>query len=252
MTGLRTALPKRAWLRIYRVAGALTAMSVALSIILTNMFMEIFSAGINVQGLAVSILMPLGLGGPMVLFLMLKHEQLRHANQQLERLATTDWLTSCLNRGAFTGAVTRHLARRHVPAGLDSGALLIVDADDFKSVNDRFGHDSGDEALRQIADAIREALRSTDLVGRLGGEEFGIFLAGTDLAAADHVAERVRRAVSSIRFRPNDVDCPLSVSIGGAAYATSAQFSDLYRLADQRLYEAKNTGRDRVAMMQAA
>ena len=251
MTGLGTELPKRAWLRIQRLAGIVIAVSVALSVILTNTIMEVFSAGVNIQGLAVSIVMPIALGGPMIFFLLLRHEQLRHANQQLEQLASTDWLTACLNRGAFTGMVTRHLDRRTTADGV-GGALLIVDADDFKSVNDRFGHDSGDEALRQIADAIREALRSTDLVGRLGGEEFGIFLAGTDLAAADHVAERVRSAVSSIRFRPNGIDCPLSVSIGGAAYATSAQFSDLYRLADQRLYEAKNTGRDRVAMMQAA
>ncbi|UJW87353.1 GGDEF domain-containing protein [Devosia sp. SL43] len=228
----------------------ITAVSVALSVIFTNMIMETFSAGVNVQGLAVSIVMPLALGGPMVFFLMHKHEQLRHANQQLVHLASTDWLTTCLNRGAFTGLVMRHLDRR--TADNEGGALLIVDADEFKSVNDRFGHDSGDEALRQIADAIRSAVRSTDVVGRLGGEEFGIFLRGADLAAADHVAERVRHAVSSIQFMPNDVTCPLSVSIGGAAYTTSTQFSDLYRLADQRLYDAKNTGRDRVAMMQAA
>jgi diguanylate cyclase (GGDEF)-like protein len=223
---------------------------VALSMILTNVIMEVFSAGVNVQGLAVSIVMPIALGGPMTFFLMHKHEQLRYANEQLERMATTDWLTTCLNRGAFTGLVTRHLARQSIHE--TSGALLIVDADDFKGVNDRFGHDSGDEALRQIAQAIRLAIRSTDVVGRLGGEEFGIFLANADLAAADHVAERIRRAVSNLRFQPNGADCPLSVSIGGATYAASTQFSDLYRLADQRLYEAKNTGRDRVAMMQAA
>lgn len=249
MTDLRTGLPKRAWLRIQRVTGVITALSVALSVILTNTIMEVFSAGVNVQGLAVSIVTPIALGGPMTFFLLLKHEQLRHANQQLEYLATTDWLTNCLNRGAFTRLVTRHLDHRAEATG---GALLIVDADDFKAVNDRFGHDSGDDALRQIADAIRWAVRRTDIVGRLGGEEFGIFMAGADLAAADQIAERVRRAVSAIAFRPGGTDCPLSVSIGGAAYNTRAPFSDLYRLADQRLYEAKNTGRDRVALMQAA
>lgn len=252
MTGLRTELPKRAWLRIQRMTGVIIAVSVALSVIFTNLIMEIFSAGINVQGLAVSIVMPIALGGPMTFFLILKHEQLRHANQQLEYLAATDWLTTCLNRGAFTDRVTRLLDRYTAGTGEAGGALLIVDADDFKSVNDRFGHDRGDEALRQIADAIRMAIRSTDVVGRLGGEEFGIFMTGADLAAADHVAERVRRAVSAIDFKPDGTEWPLSVSIGGAAYNARAQFSDLYRLADQRLYEAKNTGRDRVALMQAA
>ena len=250
MTGLRRDLPKRAWLRIYRVTGLITLASVALSLIFTNIIMEIFSAGLNVQGLIVSIVMPLALGGPPTYFLVLKHEQLRHANEQLEHLASTDWLTACLNRGAFTGAVSRYLDR-HRSAG-SGGALLIVDADDFKGVNDRFGHDAGDQALQLIASAIRRSVRNTDLVGRLGGEEFGIFLAQSDVVAADHVAERIRRAVSAIAFAPDGVPCPLSVSIGGATYAASAPFGELYRLADRHLYEAKNTGRDRVAVMQAA
>lgn len=250
MTELRRNLPKRAWLRIYRVTGAITLISVMLSVIFTNLIMEIFSAGINVQGLAVSVLMPLTLGGPMTWFLVLKHEQLRHANAQLEHLASTDWLTDCLNRGAFTGAASRHL-ERCVPGG-KGGALLIVDADDFKSVNDRFGHDAGDEALQLMAATIRKAVRGTDLVGRLGGEEFGVFLADADLATADHVAERIRHAISSLAFAPGGTPCPLSVSIGGATYAPGAPFGELYRLADQHLYEAKNSGRDRVAMMQAA
>lgn len=250
MTELHRGLPKRAWLRVYRLSGAITLVSVALSVVFTNVIMEIFSAGINVQGLAVSIVMPLALGGPMTFMLVLRHEQLRHANGQLQHMATTDWLTACLNRGAFTGAVTRHLDR-HDRAG-SGGALLIVDADDFKGVNDRFGHDAGDEALRLIAGAIRRAVRSGDPVGRLGGEEFGVFLADTDVAAADHVAERIRRAVSAIDFAPGGVPCPLSVSIGGATYVAHAPFGELYRLADQHLYAAKNTGRDRVAIMQAA
>lgn len=249
MTGLHRSLPKRAWLRIYRVTGAITLVSVVLSLVLTNIIMEVFSAGVNVQGLTVSIAMPLVLGGPMIWFMALKHEQLRHANEQLEHVASTDWLTACLNRGAFTGAVIRHLDRGESANG---GALLIVDADDFKSVNDRFGHDVGDEALRLMAGAIRQAVRGADLVGRLGGEEFGVFLADTDVVAADHVAERIRRSISAIAFAPGGILCPLSVSIGGATYATRAQFAELYRLADQHLYEAKNTGRDRVAMMQAA
>lgn len=249
MTGLRRNLPQRAWLRIYRVTGAITLISVALSVIFTNMIMETYSAGLNVQGLVVSIVMPLALGGPMIWFLLLKHEQLRHANDQLEHMASTDWLTACLNRGAFTGAVSSHLARR-APCG--NGALLIIDADDFKSVNDRFGHEAGDEALQMMATAIRKAVRGSDLVGRLGGEEFGVFLADADMATADHVAERIRASVAAIAFAPGGMPCPLSVSIGGATYAGQAPFGELYRLADQHLYEAKNSGRDRVAMMQAA
>lgn len=249
MTGLRRTLPRRAWTRIYRITGLVVLMSVALSVIFTNIIMELISAGINLQGLIVSIAMPLVLGGPLTLFLVLKHEQLRHANDQLELLATTDWLTTCLNRGAFTGAVTHYLD--HDVDTDNGGALLIVDADDFKSVNDRFGHDAGDRALQLIASAIRRAVGATDLVGRLGGEEFGVFLAQSDRAASQ-IAEQIRAAVAGIVFAPNGTLCPLSVSIGGATYDRSALFAELYRLADQHLYQAKNTGRDRVAMMHAA
>lgn len=249
MTGINRDLPKRAWLRIYRVAGAITAISIALSVILTNVIMETFSAGINVQGLVVSILMPLCLGGPMMMFLMLRQEQLRHANQQLEYLATTDWLTECLNRGAFTRAAMRSLEQR--PHNDGAATLLIIDADEFKRVNDLFGHDIGDEALRLIAQAIRGAVGPTDLVGRLGGEEFGVLL-DDDGARGEAVAENVRRAVSSIPFAPNGIPYLLSVSIGGATSRLREQFSVLYRLADQHLYEAKNTGRDRVAVVHAA
>lgn len=251
MNGLRKELPKRAWLRIRRVTGIFTAISVAISIILTNVIMEVFSAGINVQGLSVSIIMPIALGTPMTFFLMLKHEQLRHANQQLEHLASTDWLTACLNRGAFTRAAISQLERRR-GGGDAQGALLIIDADDFKHVNDRFGHDVGDQALQLIADAIRNAVRPLDLVGRLGGEEFGVFLVSVGSKAADQFAERIRSAVAQISLQDNDIACPLSVSIGGATYRGAAQFHDLYRLADKHLYDAKSTGRDRVSIMQAA
>jgi len=245
-------LPPRAWNRIWRNAGLTLSASTAVSIILTNIFMEVFSAGLNVPGLIIAVAMPVVLGGPMLFYLTLRHEQLRHANKQLELLATTDWLTTCLNRGAFTTQVMADLQRRTtVPVG-DGAALLIIDADDFKQVNDRFGHQQGDLALRLIADAIRRSVRATDLVGRIGGEEFGVYLTGADPGTADQVAERIRSAVAAMIFHAPDLLCPLSVSIGGATFTHRADFNDLYRLADQRLYHAKSSGRDRVDMMQAA
>lgn len=250
MTNLYWKLPQRAQRRVFRVTGAFVLVSVALSVILTNVIMEVFSAGVNVPGLVVSIALPLAVGGPMTWFLVLKHEQLRHANAQLESLASTDWLTACLNRRAFTAGANRRLDRRN--PGDRGGALLIADADDFKSINDRFGHDAGDEALRLIASAIRDAVRSTDLVGRLGGEEFGIFLTDADPDLADATAERIRSAVSDIAFASGGISCTLSVSIGGATFGASPAYADLYRLADQHLYQAKHKGRDCVAMMQAA
>ena len=252
MSATARQLPPHAWNRVYRTSGLLLGASIAVSVILTNILMEVFSQGLNVAGLMVAVVMPIVLGGPMMVYLTLRHEQLRHANRQLELLAATDWLTTCLNRGTFTTQVLLDLDRHN--AGLDGvgGSLLIIDADDFKGVNDRFGHQQGDAALRMIADAIRASVRATDLVGRLGGEEFGVYLTGADLGTTDQVAERIRLAISHLQFSPSGLLHPLSVSIGGAAFTLRADFNDLYRLADQRLYEAKHAGRDRVALMQAA
>jgi diguanylate cyclase len=126
------------------------------------------------------------------------------------------------------------------------GALLIIDVDHFKNVNDSFGHDCGDEALKIIAQAIKGVVREIDLVGRIGGEEFSVFLPGTDPNRTQLVAERIRAAVSTVEFYPTGNRCDLSVSVGGAIYDREATFSELFRQADQRLYAAKQNGRNRV------
>ena len=249
MTGSNTALPRRSWRRIRRVASGILAISVVFSVVLTIVIMETFSAGPGLTGLLVAIFMPVLVGGPMIFLLTMQHEQLRHVNRQLEQLASTDWLTGCRTRGAFTNEVAHWLDHR----ARNGGALLVVDADNFKHVNDRFGHDHGDLALRQIAEAIHTATTASEaVVGRLGGEEFGIFLPGADSIVADRIAQRVRSAVTAITFAPGGTTWPLSVSIGGATYAARTDYAVLYRHADQRLYQAKSAGRDCVAMAHAA
>ena len=183
-------------------------------------------------------LIPFILATPLFFYLTLKLRELAIANHRLRDLASTDSLTQCLNRGAFTFGVDAWLQKM---AG--SGALLVIDADHFKRINDRFGHGCGDEALRRIADAIRGAIRSDDLLGRVGGEEFAVFLPGA--VDAPTVAERIRRSVAAIAFAPASRPWPLTVSVGGATFARPVPFDDLFREADQRLYAAKREGRDR-------
>ena len=124
----------------------------------------------------------------------------------------------------------------------------MIDADDFKSINDLHGHDRGDEALQRIAATIKANVRDDDLVGRIGGEEFGVLLVGADFATAKGVAERIRHAITAIAFEPGGTEHKLSVSVGGAAFDQIVEFGTLYRFADQRLYEAKRCGRNRVHM----
>jgi diguanylate cyclase (GGDEF)-like protein len=132
------------------------------------------------------------------------------------------------------------------------GALLVMDVDHFKNVNDNFGHDAGDEALKLIAQSIRSTLREVDLVGRMGGEEFSVFLPGIASDRAVVVAERIREAVKAAEFCFEGVSCDLSISIGGATFVQRTSFSELYKLADKQLYDAKRKGRNRVELCQLA
>lgn len=247
MSRARRTLSRPAWLRVYRLTGLLSAVSVVLSIIFTNLIMETFSAGINVPGLMVSIFTPLLLGTPLIGIILYKQEQLREANSRLERLASTDWLTGCLNRGAFTAEVTRLLGQPRT-----YGAMLVVDVDHFKTVNDRLGHDRGDDVLKLIAEALARAVGADALLGRLGGEEFGIFLPQADDKAARKIAETIRDAVARIGLVFEGRSYPLSISVGGATFEGPSDFRSLYRLADDFLYRAKAAGRDRVALSSAA
>ncbi len=174
------------------------------------------------------------------------HAQLAAAHRRLEDKARHDDMTGMLNRESFFSSLDSSRNK------LDRGALLIVDADHFKKINDSFGHLTGDSALLEIAAAINRATRNGDILGRIGGEEFGAFLVGASPSEAIRVAERIRLEVELIRFRPVDeLAVPLTVSIGGIPCKADATISDLMRAADKRLYEAKNRGRN-LAIVEAA
>lgn len=198
-----------------------------------------------------AIIMPLLLAPPLFLVMTLKVIDLRHANARLRKEASTDSLTDVLNRGAFASEIDRYLDRPAPPTPY-CGALLVIDADNFKSINDRFGHHHGDEALTIIARSIRAILRTGDVVGRLGGEEFGVFLPDVDMATARSLAERIRKAINLAVFTPGGQMSQLSVSVGGAVFEREIGFTELFRQADRSLYQAKRFGRNRVEVVAAA
>jgi diguanylate cyclase len=198
------------------------------------------------RAIAMGTLIPLGLAAPILYFLLGKMRQLNLAQQRLAVLAATDSLTGLLNRHGFTSAVEEAL-RNAAGESLQRGALLIADADNFKHINDRFGHASGDSALRLLAETMLRILRPEDRIGRIGGEEFAVYLPGLSGLAAEMVAERIRHAVAAAEFIPDDSRETLTVSIGGAAFEHPIGFAELFRLADKQLYRAKADGRNRVA-----
>jgi diguanylate cyclase (GGDEF)-like protein len=163
---------------------------------------------------------------------------------RMERLATTDDLTNLLNRRAFfaQAEAARLLAlRQHQPI-----ALLMLDIDHFKQLNDRFGHATGDEALVKFSATCTEALREHDILGRLGGEEFALALPGTDLDGALHAAERLRQGVLDTRLLTCGNSYTMTVSIGVVLIDPEEDLPTALARADHALYEAKRGGRNRV------
>lgn len=170
--------------------------------------------------------------------------QLERTNTKLRRLAYHDAMLGCMNRRGFTASVGHSLKSASLQHPC---ALLAIDADNFKRVNDSFGHLEGDTALCIIAEAIRSCVRSTDMFGRIGGEEFGVFLPGTDSERARTIAARIRETVAVIPYMPDGTAYQLSVSIGGAIADTPSSFADIFAAADKHLFAAKKLGRNRVA-----
>jgi diguanylate cyclase (GGDEF)-like protein len=168
-------------------------------------------------------------------------DDLSAAHEQLHRRATVDGMTGLLNRETFLERLreNRRTAR--------DGALLLVDADHFKAINDRFGHAAGDLALGMIADVLRPQGLSSNLVGRIGGEEFAVYLPGTAMTSAVELAEGYRKQIERAEFKPDgQASHPLSVSIGVSPVRPDIRVSQSMREADQNLYAAKGRGRNRV------
>lgn len=179
--------------------------------------------------------------------------ELKEAAAKLKELATTDSLTGLVNRRHFLERAAKELERAKRYAR--PCAVIVMDADLFKSVNDNYGHDGGDEALMSLARTIGEILRDVDLFGRLGGEEFGILLPETDREQAAVVGERVRAAMAAQDIRmPCGTLIRLTVSLGVAVYDPAegqpgpGSLNELMKDADMALYRAKEQGRNQVVL----
>ncbi|MEO1574497.1 MAG: diguanylate cyclase [Pseudomonadota bacterium] len=165
--------------------------------------------------------------------------------RRVKREAETDALTGVFNRGAAMARGQRAF-RKHRSLGAPL-AILFIDIDHFKAVNDRFGHSAGDRALKDVARLCGDCLRENDFLGRYGGEEFLAVLPGTSAAEAEIVAERIRAAIEAADIRYDDQRIKVTVSVGIAEL--SDKFTDLdtmLRAADRALYRAKREGRNRV------
>lgn len=193
---------------------------------------------IQVTSTYLNLILSLGSGAGLIWLAFYIHREDLYAR------ANTDGLTGLLNRRAFDELLVRELDNAH--ADLRSVVVLMADIDFFKRVNDTWGHQAGDEVLRQVASALRRGLRPSDALARFGGEEFAIVLREGSLAQAGEVAERLRAGVAVLSRLPGDVR--ITISLGLAASVLGEKPEQLIERCDQALYRSKREGRNRVSI----
>jgi diguanylate cyclase (GGDEF)-like protein len=181
-----------------------------------------------------------------------RERDLASANAMLTRIAVTDVLTGLYNRRHLEQRLREmfdHSLRLHEPL-----AVVMFDLDHFKDVNDTYGHQAGDDVLRDLASLLRQAVREIDRIGRYGGEEFMAILPGTVLDAAVTFAERARQEVEEHLFRcgSGTLRCTLSCGVAAWPHPRISHRDDLVKAADDALYVAKSIGRNRVVRFDSA
>lgn len=173
---------------------------------------------------------------------------LKAFQRELEQISQLDELTSLFNRRHFRVLAEQELSR--AVRYHDDVSVLMLDVDHFKAINDQYGHETGDDALKAVAQGFKNALREVDIIGRLGGEEFTALLPNTNLARAEEVAERIRASIAEITIQSlsgKEFACTVSIGVAALSEGEGAKkMDDLLREADFAMYEAKRSGRNRI------
>lgn len=183
-------------------------------------------------------LVPLLITPPIAIVLLHLIRLLTETIDRIDDHVKFDHLTGLFNRSHFLDRVR---------AAREDGMVLIIDADHFKAINDTYGHDAGDEALKTLAHEIGLTVGKSGFVGRLGGEEFGAFLPGFDPLGGAVMAQRLCKKIREAKFAAAGNVINLTVSIGGALHIENTPIGHSLKVADRRLYTAKHDGRDRYA-----
>lgn len=176
---------------------------------------------------------------------------------RLKKQVFYDELTQVLNRRGFEKEaklvfenISFHREKRERRADYHDLSIIFLDIDDFKKVNDIFGHQIGDEVLQEVAKVLLRTVRSNDIVARWGGEEFVVGLVGADLKVADKIAERIRVDIQNMEVAfTGNVKVPTTVSIGVVGFSNDNNLDDLIERADQAMYKGKQAGKNRVVRL---
>lgn len=177
---------------------------------------------------------------------MKKSKELRILHQKLKVMLNKDHLTGISNRKHFMDFLNKMytMSKRHS----QPLTLLMTDLDNFKEINDTYGHFKGDECLREVAEILTESIRNEDLAARMGGDEFVVLLPQTTLDEAQNIASRIKKSVQTIDIKEKG---PVTISIGVAVLRNEDDIDSFLKRADNALYQAKNNGRNRIEWMKA-
>ena len=221
-----------------RVNFAWKLIVVCLIVVAGDATIDILTSGASAFSSRRHLIFGLGVAPFVALFMASVHHLVRVKNE-LHTHANTDMLTGLMNRRAFLDALE----------DAEEGAVMMIDVDHFKLVNDKYGHAAGDAVLTAIAGHLQTNLRAEDIIARVGGEEFAVYLVGADSTEIDRIGARV---CAGFTLYNETVRAPIKVTMSiGAAYAAMAPTqNELFARADQALYEAKHSGRARLNFWQ--
>lgn len=241
-----SALKNRKWVQVALLTLAGTFAFVLISLGLQFPIFEQVDAGMFWREAFGTLVVSIIFVAPLLVLLGSKLTENASLKQKYAQELAHDSLTSCLTGPLFTAAID--VIATSSATGRRPGALLVIDMDHLRRLNEQIGYAAGNQALSAIAAIIRASVRSGDLVGRIGGDEFAVYLPGATKANAEKVAERIRNAVAEASFEPvaGGLTWPLTVSVGAVLFETDATADELLLTADRQMQAAKEKGRNRV------
>jgi diguanylate cyclase len=211
-----------------------TVAAIALSVVVNYLLLFAENLTSFERSFVATLVVPLLIGVPLLLVLALRSREVERSRAALTRAASYDGMTSFLNRNVFTAMVDLD-QRRQAQADRRRGAFMIIELAQLRTIYARHGQRAGDEAVKMIAGIVRSAIRSDDLVGRLGDGEFGIFLPGASEMNARDVGERIAAAVSAAYFAPGGTRAELNITIAGVLFEEEVGFDRLFQAAENEL-----------------
>ncbi|MFN9489498.1 MAG: GGDEF domain-containing protein [Betaproteobacteria bacterium] len=231
--------------------AAVTAASVVLSVGITYPLTLALGAPPEAQQLIISALVPLLVASAVSWFVVEVLFRLHALESEIRRVATVDMLTGVMTRHAFFSAADT--AHRIAARNLSPLSAISIDIDDFKRINDSHGHAGGDLVLNTFGKTLRQCARNSDIIGRIGGEEFVMVLPDTALEGAIHLGRKILAATAGTRVENEGRLIAFSVSIGAAEiiHADKTSLEQLLRQSDQALYTAKHMGKNTVSTLPA-